>query len=121
MREELDQTKEEIRVDIKKSNYRDKFILIGLIIIACESLYWYSLNQYVLASENYDIYTSAKPLSNILAVGISAAPVLIAIGIRNKRWRMIGVVVASICALIRLYWLYKSLENSTNDFVFFEF
>jgi len=120
MKESIDEPNMENLLSKRESDNRDRFILIAVLISAFVSVYWFLMSKYAEATESYEIYDSLKYLGYLMSLGMASVPILIALGVKNAKWRTLAIVAGAICAVIRLYWWIKTVFPA-EEFEFMEF
>lgn len=115
MNNEIDQTSNDKVLIRKESNIKDSFILVGMLIMAVASLYWFGLAQYARSTKDYEVYDTFENLSHAINFVTAASPIITALGVRNVKYKMIVLIAGIVICAIRLFWLYRAIFPS-DDF-----
>jgi len=95
-------------------------VLWGIILISTVTIYWFVLDLVIIATENYDLYDFTQYVDNFMSLILAGTPILFVLSLKNKTYRIIGIVFGSAIFAVRVYWVIKSLIP-TEEFVYFQF
>ena len=120
MKEIIDKSAMENTLSQKEFDKRDTYILTAIIIGTFSALFWFLMAKYAESTDNYDIYGTFEYFGFLVSLGVSAVPVLLALAIKSNKWKTPALILAIICATIKLYWLVQAMLPK-EEFVVFEF
>ena len=100
-----------------KKDKRDVFILIAIITLFGNAIWWFLLN---VMSEiyGYEIYDTMYYLSRLVEFASFGAMIFLGLAITKPSMRVLGIVFISVYMLIHLYWFISGLIDhfSYEDF-----
>jgi hypothetical protein len=122
MEEELDKQNMESLQSQKDSNTRNKLVLTALVISAFYSAFWYLIAKYSESTEDFEMGGFLKGFGYLVDLTMSAVPVLLALSLKESKWKVFAIVLGIIGSVIRLYWFAKAMVPvPEEEFIYFEF
>lgn len=105
-----------------KSNSRGQtLIFTGLIILCSGTIYYFIIGAVIDFSENWELYEVVEPFSLFFSFVSSGIALLIAFGLNAGTRKTLGIIFASIYALINLYWFIDRLIPDEAPFQYLQF